>query len=632
MPIYQKGTSTVTKVKDMYLCDAASSFTRICKVYLCTGANTFVLVYDGCGFACDGYFNGGTCGSNPIENYYGDGNAGSSYAISDGTTYVNSSGGSNNFWNLTTYQCSTCPPPGNIIVEYQTCPESTGSISPYLFLNRGLSLLKDVINYTIPTCVGGGSTTSLSSFPNMIVSSVNSFMPLVNNRTTGVFGNDPGVCTCVTDTSDWKVPSTIKYITTPTQSTPEIDITVNNNTFSTPSGLNCNSTTGFRENLNSSNANLANTFSKYGIFWGADNINTDGSCPINCYGTSGGNSSSPNPSGYACKSVAKIPIILREKGNNSSSYNYSTDIKYNNGTTVQEDFIFYRLFNLGFAVKINSGSPKWKIKITYPVYFSERELKDFYGITVSGILGSSYELTNLFNTINHTNTANESVVNNNRTYFDLMMMKPVTSMCLDFYNTGSSQINLALLRFLWNRNVNLTNNYNPTYAINDETGEVASGNIRSLEDKPIYCLSIEIQGDGNEICSAALFSGSESSRKIKLEPMTKSSGTLYDQYQMFTLSANTNRDEMFINQTLSQEVSTFSNVCSTISGVASAEEGNYLFTDVSGSPQAVYSSGSFFYYPIISDYINNYWTYTKQITQSSITIQGTGTGCSGEQT
>jgi hypothetical protein len=388
MPIFQKGTDSFTTVKDIYLCTGANAFSRICKVYICTGANTFQLVYDGCGFACDGYFVSGSCPATRIVNYYGIGNADSTYAQSNNLTYSNNYGSTEHYWNMTTYQCSSCPPPGNIIVEYQTCPESTGNISPYLFVNRGLDRISNHINSCFVDNV----------IDDVIIASVNSYLPLVNNltdsKTTNNFGNDPGICTCV-DENDWKIPNSINYITSKTQDPPSIQITVNNDTWANPSGLDCDSSTGFRENLIPSSGDYSKTYSKYGIFWGADStsspdsgINTSNSCPIYCYGSSGGGSTTGDvPEGYACKSIAKLPLIVGTWNSSISSTAFtgfiSSDIKYNNNNTSTNRSLLYRLFNLGFGVKINSGSPKWKIKITYPVYFSQKELEDFYNLTTS---------------------------------------------------------------------------------------------------------------------------------------------------------------------------------------------------------------------------------------------------------
>lgn len=610
MPIYQKGTSSWTTVNDMYICTGASAFTRICKVYICVGPNDFRLVYDGCGFACDGYYiSGQSCPATRTVNYYGIGNADSSNAQTKNLTYSNNYTPSGNYWNMRTYQCSSCPPPGNVIIEYQTCPNTTGTISPYLFVNRGL----DQIGNYIESCFISETYTN-----NVVVASVNSYLPLINNltnsSTTSYFGNDPGVCTCV-DEQDWKIPSSIQYITTKTGNS-AISITENNTTWSTPSGLNCDDTSGFRENLIPSSSDYSKSYSKYGIFWGADDINTASSCPIYCYGTSGGSSSGNNVEGYACKSVAKLPLILGVWDGTISSSNFtnyiSSDIKYNNNTTSTNRSTIYRLFNLGFGVKISSGSPKWKMKITYPVYFSEKELEDLYGLTTSNYtLGSEYEWTQLFNAIPS---------NTSKTYFDLLMMKPLTQFFIQ-YESATPQFDIA--NMFWHRSEPITGGGTPAYPAFNSKDNVGSYYLDqgTITNKPVYCLSIEVSGDGNGICSAALYSGSDPNRKIKLQPMTNSSGILFDQYQMFTLTDSNSNSGVSVNASI-QEV--YNNTCTFQGGDSTYNPSTHAFLDGNGTDYAALLYDAF-------GVVKNYWSYTKQITlSSSENMDGTSSDCSGE--
>jgi hypothetical protein len=595
MPIYQKGTDSFTTVKDIYLCTGANAFSRICKVYICTGANTFQLVYDGCGFACDGYFlEDKQCPSTRIVNYYGEANTSSNY--SSGYTYTN--GGGANYWDMTTYQCSSCPPPGNIIIEYQTCASSSGTISPYLFVNRGINKIENFLS-----CYQG------NDIENTLVCSMNSFIPLINANmpTSPEFGKDPGICTCV-DEDDWKIPSSINYITSRSATTSAIQIsTVNNGSWTT---LTCDDQNGFRENLNLGNVNFDKTYSKYGIFWGADETETSNSCPNYCYGTSGGGPESGNNSnGYTCKSVAKLPLLLGiTNGSTSDIQDYlSTDIKNSSGTTADGIFKSFRLYNLGFGVKI-TGSPKWKLKITYPVYFSELELDKMYDLTEANNFdkGTSYEWTSLFNTI--------PGGSNGRTFFDLLMMKPLTCLYLEGYNSGGIE-QYDLFTSAWHRTSIVSDTTTvPDYGYSDASPYLINGNITN---KPIYCLSIEISGDGNGICSSAIYSGSDSNRKIKLEPMTNSSGNLFEQYEMFSMTYSTTIN---INATF-QEVYDSSN-CLFIGGSFAPCDNNnpHFMCDDTNSMSAS-----------IPDTIDNWWTSTKQITLKSATdVEGIDTDCSGE--
>lgn len=571
MPIYQKGTSSWTTVNDMYICTGASAFTRICKVYICTGANTFTLVYDGCGFACDGYFVSGTClGTDPV-NYAGYPDGGNhSSSISAGTyDYKN---GDIYYWNMNTYQCASCPPQGHIFIEYQTCEGSTGNISPFLFVNRELN--------TLGTFTG----SDLSSYSNLIVSSLNAYMPLINNvGTSGSLGNDPGIC-CCTDQEDWKLPGDFCYTLSETGGcTYEYD-SGTNSTWScgTPT---CNETTGFQENNIFSYANYSQTFTSKGVFWGGYQLNTDNTdgCPIYCYGSSG-----KSVDGFACKSVARIPIILRQK--NSNDFNYGSTIKYNNNNTVQSAHSFYRLYNFGFGVK-SSGSVKWKLKITYPVYFSAKELTDLYDLieTTDYTLGNSYTWTKLFN--NNTNGVK---------YFDLLMTKPLPTFIMDYQ--GSSQTNL------YNSYFYRTTTVSSGAAITSYEGDstTPSTNNSALTNKPIYCLSIEIKGDSTGICSAALYSSTDSNRTIKLEPMTDSSGNLKEFYEMFAVSSSNSVSDLINNN------------MQWIEGVDPSlnhSPASHFFYETSGDATPAL--------PTAIDYIKNYWGYTQDNPLNNVTNTGT---------